>query len=206
MKLKKMEGVIAHFVKAFNEKTFDEYDVMGFILTIRNDKLKEEQPFLYDFANIVAHRTRTEGIAFNAMKKAIDNGFKLNSKGKVLYYNGPSYNCLTKEIKEMAAKYRIDADKRFIKEFILCLIVIAQHTVCEDEKHNNICTLEIFRTKDEKLALVTVGNNASVCYLLCDSKIILSKHYEAGHITEAIEVLRVGGCLEIHVCESGELA
>lgn len=206
MALKKTEGVIAHFVKAFNEKSFDEYDVMGFILTIRNDKLKKEQPFLYDFANIVAHRTRTEGIALNAMKKAIDNGFKLNSKGKVLYYNGPSYNCLTKEIKEIAAKYGIDADKCFIKEFILCLMVIAQHTVCEDENHNNICTLEIFRTKDEKLALVTVGDNASVCYLLCDSKINISKNYEAGHITEAIEVLRVGSYLEVRVCESGELA
>ncbi len=201
----KRNGILKHYVKRFNTMLFDEYDVMGFLILIRNQELKEYSPVLYDFSNIVAHRDRTKGIVFNAMNSAFKYGYKLNLKGKVTGFTSPSIQSVISEIKQIADQYMITATKDFIMEFILCLMSIGQHVVCE-ENQRFLCKLELMQGADNTLALIAMGSEASVCYLHYNYKVDFKQTYSAGWIRDAIEMIRVNGKLEAHFCENGELA
>lgn len=201
--MNKIDGIIKHYVELFNNHMFDEYDVAGFLIIIRNDNLRAKQPYIYDFANIVAHRTRTEGVAFNAMKKAIDNKFAINLKGRVIGFCGPSYASLKKEIESLADKYGYICDEEFCKEFILCLMSIGQDVMCEEDG-KMICELKLSQGLNNKLSLDAMGEDASVCYSLYNPKYNFENEYSAGLITEAVEAIRDNGKLELHFCESGD--
>ena len=200
----KISGMIRHYVGLFNNQTFDEYDVNGFLILIRNDRLKQNQPHIYDFANIVAHRIRSEGVAFRAMNAAKNNNFEKNSTGSVKGFCGVSYGVLVKEIKSLSKRYNFMAEKQFCRDFILCLMSIAQDVICKkDEESQIICELKLVQGKDGVLALGAMGKDTSICYLLYTPKFNFENDYPAGLITDAVEAIRVDGKLERHFCESG---
>lgn len=198
----KINSIINHYITLFDNRLFDEYDVSGFLILIRNDGIEQNQPFIYDFANIVAHRTRTEGVACSAMNAAIKNNCRTNSKKKVIGFNGPSYNTLVKEIKILSYKYGFNAENDFCKDFILCLMSIAQNVICKtnDEK---ICELRLAQGRNDTLALIAVGEDVSICYSLYGAKLSFENEYTAGQIPAAVEAIRINGRLELCFCESG---
>lgn len=200
--MNKIDGMIKHYAELFNNRKFDEYDVAGFLILIRNDEIKGNHPFIYDFANIVAHRARTEGVACTAMSTAIGNKFELDKKGKVKGFYGPTYINLMKETKMLSEKYSFNAEKDFCREFVLCLMSIAQNVTC---KYDNqiICELQLFQTKNNNIALVAMGKDNSVCYSLYESKIDFENRYSWGLIDGAVEAIRIEDKLELRFCENG---
>lgn len=200
--MNKIDGMIKHYTELFNNRKFDEYDVAGFLILIRNDGIMKNEPFIYDFANIVAHRARTRGAAYTAMSTAIRNNFKLDENGKVEGFSGPGYEDLIKETKKLSEKYNFNAEKDFCREFVLCLMFIAQNVTCE---YNNqiICELQLFQTKNNNIALVAMGKDNSVCYSLYESKIDFENRYSWGLINGAVEAVRIEDKLELRFCENG---
>lgn len=198
----KIDGILKHYKYLFESRSFDEFDVMGFLIFVRNDDLQSKYPILYDFANIVAHRERTTGIAYNNMAKAIENAFELNSKGKVKGFCGPSYNSVINEIKGLMQKYDINIDKTTVIEIIFCLISIGQDVECKNNDQY-LCTLKVFHDSEMRLSLVAVGIKASVCYFKCEKKYALQEHYSAGYINQAFQFVRIDGILQMRSCENG---
>ena len=200
--MEKRDGILYHYIRRFQGMTFDEYDVMGFLIAIRDANLRNNQPELYDFSNIIAHRDRDRGIAVDSMSEAIKNDFCQNANGEVLGFNGPKYNKLRNQIEQIGIQYQFITSEVFINDFILCLMSIAQHVVCE-QGGNEVCKLELFQKKDHTMALVAIGEKASVCYL-CNQRACDFEHkYPGGYIQDAIEMIRIEGNLKAYFCDSG---
>lgn len=80
---------------------------------------------------------------------------------------------------------------------------IGQHVECWNQE-KLLCKLELFQGKDNKIALVAMGEEASVCYMLNLRTYRLENDYSAGFIEDAIEMVRVDKVLRARFCESGK--
>ncbi len=83
----------------FVNHTFAEYDVLSFLILIRShlDRKKGNQRskyhVIFDFADLVAHRHRDKGIAFDAAGGAIRENYALKNDGSTVKgYHGVHYD------------------------------------------------------------------------------------------------------------------
>ena len=58
---KKERFMFEHYKKILEERLFDEYDILGFLIFIRRHISDSEYPYIRDFADLIAHRNRKRG-------------------------------------------------------------------------------------------------------------------------------------------------
>lgn len=85
--------MIAHYFSLLAENNFTEYDILGFLMVLRQELDSEKYKYIYDFANLIAHRSRDQGVAMDAIQGAIDNGYKfIDGTTKIRGYHGIPYD------------------------------------------------------------------------------------------------------------------
>ena len=69
--------MITHYFGLLAENSFTEYDILGFLMVLRQELDSEKYKYIYDFANLIAHRSRNQGVAMDAIKGALSGKISL---------------------------------------------------------------------------------------------------------------------------------
>ena len=126
---KKEEFLIKQYCKRFINRTFNEEDVFSFFILIRDHLDTSKFHYLPDFANLIAHRHRSKGLASNAIIGAINNEYKITPKtNKVIGYKGLLYSTWSNEWETLGNELGIKLNKESIFEITLCALSILQFT------------------------------------------------------------------------------
>ena len=86
----KAKFMLKNYKELIENRAFDEFDILGFLIFIRSFIYKNSKyKLIEEFADLVAHRERNQGIAMKCIANAIDNKYlcKANSK-EIEGYNG----------------------------------------------------------------------------------------------------------------------
>ena len=164
--------ILEHYKKLFINYMFDEYDILGFLIFIREQIDKSTCQFIQEFADLIAHRTRNQGIIRENIVRSINNSYKCNSKGKVIDYKGIEWEAWVNEWEKLGSQ--IDCDflkdnKKLLKQITVCIISLAQDTKYYD-KDVIIGKVEPFVDGSNNLSLVTTEGNPNslmVCLMKC---------------------------------------
>lgn len=190
--------ILNHFKKIIENREFDEYDILGFLIFIR-DHIKDNYYYIPEFSNLIAHRERNQGVVMKCIADAIKNQYQTKSDGKtVIGYCGMRYETWVSEWKRFASQYNFSLDKNIIKEITICVFSLAQYSNYEDEDGNS-GHVELFQGKDNSLGLITVGNEPGslyICFAKCDN-FAFKKELNGGHFIEPIVTERIDGELKI---------
>jgi len=164
--------ILNHYINLLNNYQFDEYDILGFLIFIREKINKGNCQFIQEFADLIAHRKRDQGIIRDNLVNSINNSYELNKKKEVKNYQGIKWEKWVNEWKILGNQIGIDFtkdNKKLLKEITICIISLAQDTKYYD-KDVSIGKVEPFIDGGKNLALVTTEgttNSLMVCLMKC---------------------------------------
>lgn len=192
--------MLKHYKNLIENQSFDEYDILGFLIFIRRHiDGKCEYTYLQEFADLIAHRERDQGLIFNSIKAAAKNSYQTRKDGrKVVGYNGISYQTWVMQWKELGKNYQILIDPSIVKEITLCVFSLAQHTQYDD-KNGYAGKIDIFQGKDNSLAMATSEQSPSslfVCFMK-SGKYDFIRTLPAGYLKKPVETIRENGKLRL---------
>ena len=119
--------MLKHYLNLFEKNEFDEYDVYGFLILVRD----YTKGWIHDFCHLIAHRIREKGKIYCMIEKTLcltdSNGELLIDKGKktVTGYRGIANGTLQNELNQFAKLYGHCLSKRTLDEIVLCIFSIA---------------------------------------------------------------------------------
>ena len=197
---KKARKILEHYKTILTNHIFDEYDILGFLIFIREKLSDDRYPSIKDFAHLIAHRERNRGHVKACIDRAKENGYitEKNSK-KVIGYEGMNYITWVDEWQIFQKEFDFKLDKEAIEELTLCVFSLAQFSEYVDKKGVRIGRIELFVAADRSLALVTTEGNDDSLYV-CFSKFgcfELARNVEGGRLNEAVETIRIDGKLRL---------
>lgn len=190
--------MISHYSSVFTDYSFDEYDVLGFLIVarrlIRNNKYRN----ILEFADLIAHRERNRGQVFDAIKQAIDNQYETYDNNKTVKgYNGTTEDSWKNEWKMLFGELGILYNKRLMDEITLCICSLASGSVYKKNEQSFGKMYAFFNT--ETIALMTTEGNPdslSVWYFVYKGITAEIKNkYGYQHCKEAFETKRIDGDL-----------
>lgn len=198
----KSDVILKHYREIIEERKFDEYDILGFMIFIRkfierDNGLKR----ITDFANLIAHRDRNRGIAMDAIQGAIDNNYRLKDNSReVEGYQGIQYSEWDKEWCFLGKIFNIRMNNAIIKEIGLCFISLAQDTIYtrKEDGKDYYGKMDVF-CFDNKISLSTnEGHSKSlqVIFFVIDG-IVISDGWDCPHLIEGVETKRINGDLKL---------
>lgn len=194
----KEQKMLWHYKNIIEDRTFDEYDILGFLVFIRWH-LGDNQKYIRDFADLMAHREREWGLAVRCIKSAIENQYQTESGGKkVKGYHGIDYRIWSNEWKELGLEQNIVMNDEIIQEITLCVFSLAQHTEYNDQR-NHVGKMDLFQCKDNSLALTT-SENKSDSLFVCFAKspaFNFVRELSAGYLRKPVETVRENGKLRL---------
>ncbi len=123
--LNKKDIVIKHYKTIIERRKFDEYDIRGFLMFIRNYH-HNQYNYIDEFSDLVAHNIREKGIIFDSLKNAKTYGYEVNSKGRIKGYKGLKIETFKNQIKKILRELGINYTKETIKELVVCIFSITQ--------------------------------------------------------------------------------
>ena len=88
--------ILKHYKEIIENHLFDEYDILGFLIYIREKLDKGNFKFIPEFADLVAHRHRDKGIVMDNIREAIINDYQ-RENNKVKRYHGIKWKTWRKE-------------------------------------------------------------------------------------------------------------
>jgi len=195
---KKAQIMLSHYKSILEQRLFDEYDILGFLIFIRTYITREQYPYLHDFGDLIAHRNRDKGVAMEAITSAIQNAYATIPDQKAVQdYHGIDSKKLKKEWATFGKDFGIVIDDTIIKEATICLLSLMQFTEYDDGKYKG--KMELFQSNDNHLTVITTeerSDSPKVCFAKC-GPIQFVKEYTAGHITSAVETVRINGTLRL---------
>ncbi len=168
----KDKKILDHYKYLFDNYLFDEYDVLGFLIFIREQIDASTCHFIQEFADLIAHRTRNQGIIKENIVKSINSNYSCNNKGHVIGYNGVKWDTWVNEWNRLGKQIDFDFSKdkkQLLKQITICIISLAQDTKYY-EKDVIIGKVEVFMDKDKNLLLVTTegrSDSLMVCLMKC---------------------------------------
>lgn len=198
--------MLNHYKKIIEEREFDEYDILGFLIFVREKLNKGNLNFIPEFADLVAHRKRNKGIVMNNIIGAIKNGYAIKNH-KVQGYQGINWESWQKEWNRLALELGININNDIIIEITICIYSLAQYTKYDDA---NGCSGKIELFVDgttNSLCLCTTeghGNSFFVCLAKFGNFNINKSLFDSGHIKEPVETLRTKDKL-ILKCSKGNI-
>lgn len=193
--------ILEHYKQLIENREFDEFDILGFLIFIRNF-IKSSKNFVLikEFADLVAHRERDRGKVMTCISNAIDNNYTYDvNKRKIEGYNGINEENWKKEWIDLGIEYTINMNDDIIKEITLCIFSLAQKTIYNDSNgHSGTIEFDAI-SKTGKIALFTTeGKKDSlfICFSTYDGYIIDSK-YDGKPIDEVVYTYRDNGRLKL---------
>lgn len=188
--------ILFHYKKLIENREFDEYDVLGFLIFIRRHI--DEYKNLLEFADLVAHRERNKGTVLHCIESAKRNDYKLVENSKAVEgYNGiPSENLII-ELRQICKELDIYIDDEAIAEICFCIFSLAQFSCYQlSDKKGEVVLVQ---DKNNALALCTnEGTNDSpyVCFSILQG-VVHYKTYSAGIIDCPVEAVRDMGKIKL---------
>lgn len=193
----KAEVMLGHYRALIENEAFDEYTIYGFLIFIRS-YLHDEKDTLkavYEFCDLVAHRERDQGRAYNSIKGAKKNRYStLPGTKHIDGYNGIFYEEWVSDLTTIAEKFQIRMTERISRDIVLCIVALAQY--CE---FGDGAKFELFQSPDGYIDLTTTEGKSD-SYYICFCKVgpyEFAQEYEAGYISEPVEALRIDGRLRL---------
>ena len=147
--------MLRHYSKLLDEFLFDEYDILGFLMLIRERIRKEKTyPCILEFSDLIAHYERDRGLVFDAIKTAIDNGYKTTDGKRIIDYKGIDETTWISEWDGLLTELNISVNKRLLDEITICICSLANGSSYYNEKsrHSGFMYLGF---SENKIALVT---------------------------------------------------
>lgn len=178
----KAESIMNYYRERIQNREFDEYDILGFLIFIRN-YIKSDgiYPLIVEFTDLIAHRERCIGIVMNCIKNAIDNNYACyKGTSEVCGYTGIQEEDWRNEWIIFGKEYGIKINEDIIREITLCIYSLGQKTQYND-KNSHAGRIELYIEKNTGTIglLTTEGNKDS--FFVCFSK------YQGYEITECYE-------------------
>lgn len=198
----KNDVILSHYKYLIENYLFDEYDILGFLIFIREQIDDSRCHFVKEFCDLIAHRTRDEGIIKDNIKNAINNSYKKNKKNKIKGYNGFNWKTWINEWKIIGVDLNIDFfkdNKKLLKEITICIISLAQDTEYFD---NDILIgkVEPFIDSAKKIVLLTPEPNKHsplVCLMTCGPFEEIANE-DRGFINNPLETKRIDKTLFLY--------
>ncbi len=168
----KDKKILDHYKYLFDNYLFDEYDVLGFLIFIREQIDASTCHFIQEFADLIAHRSRNQGIIRENIVKSINSNYSCNNKGHVIGYNGVKWDTWVNEWNRLGKQIDFDFSKdkkELLKQITICIISLAQDTKYYD-KDVIIGKVEAFIDGGKNLSLVTTegkSDSLMVCLMKC---------------------------------------
>ena len=195
----KNDVILNHYKDLIENYMFDEYDILGFLIFIREKIDTSRCHFINEFCNLIAHRTRNEGKIKNNILNASKNSYACNKKRKIKGYNGIKWETWIKEWKIVGEQFKINFmkdNKKVLKEITICIISLAQDTEYFD---NDVLIgkVEPFIDSAKKIALLTSENQEHsplVCLMTCGPFKEIANE-DKGFINNPLETKRINKAL-----------
>ena len=126
----KAKYILAMYRERIETFEFDELDVLGFLIFMREYFRADDFPSIYEFCDLVAHRFRNRGRVYKSIESAVGNDFKTDPvSGKIIGSKGVYGEIWTNEWQAVFRTYEIQYSERTIREITLCIISLAQKTM-----------------------------------------------------------------------------
>lgn len=194
----KGQKMLCHYKKMLEEKAFDEYDILGFLIFIRT-YLQNDTYYIREFTDLIAHRERNRGIIFECIEGCIKNNYQTEENNKtVVGYHGLDYDEWEKQWLQLGEQFHITIDADMIKEITICIFSLAQHT----RYHNHgaiFGKVDLCQGKDRVFALMTSSGTPDspyVCFAKLEN-VNFVRSLSAGYIEKAVETVREDGILRL---------
>lgn len=192
--------IMKHYKEMLENRLFDEYDVLGFLIFIRRHLNDTNYPHIKEFTHLVAHRNRDRGHVKDCIVVAIENEYRTeNGSRKVVGYHGMEYNEWMEEWRRFGIEFNFDIDETLIEELTLCIFSLAQFTEYNDVNGRGLGVLKLFIGNDNSLALTTTEGKRDSLYV-CFVKFgnfNPCRTIDAGYLRNPVEAVRVDGKLRL---------
>ena len=191
--------ILEHYKIIIENENFDEYDILGFLIFIRN-YLDKNLKCIGEFTDLIAHRNRDRGIVMNNIKNTIKNNYAYNEEtNKVIDYKGIGEKEWRDEWYKVGEKFNIKFDEKIIKEITLCIYSLAQKTKYKD-KNGNVGYIEFdAQSKYNNIALTTTegkDNSLHICFAIYKGYEVNEK-YDGAPINSVVYTIRNNGKLQL---------
>lgn len=174
------------FIKKFETSSFDEIDIIGFLIFIREllKDRKNDFKYLIELADFIAHRKRNKGIILNSINYAKNNNYYTDSNKSIKGCDSIQVTDWNNELNKLWTLFHIKTYNKLNQEFTLCIYSLMQDACFE--KNNKIIgkTWLDFYKRDNQIALLTSNNTANSTYIcfayydgykiLCDDELFPS--------------------------------
>ena len=202
----KEKYLFEHYKQLIESLAFDEYDILGFLILIRRH-LGDKHPYIHEFADLIAHRSRNQGMAMDAISAAIDSEYETEDGSKCIKgYNGIQETAWRADVGGLLSDFGIAYTEQTILDFSLCVYSITQYTQYECLRKNGAHyrgIIELFQNGADELSLCTTEGKRDSFYV-CFAKIgkyQFNKVFPAGHIQTAVETFREEGALHLRTMQ-----
>lgn len=189
--------MLQHYQKLFDSYSFDEYDILSFLMLIRRF-IQSGYTSILEFADLVAHRLRDRGKAMTCISNAIDNNYETYDGKKVKGYHGIDESNWKTEWKQLFTALGMVLDERLLKEITICIFSLAHGSEYMDVNGHHGYLL-LGRGKNNTLALLTTEGNLDslyVCFCLMPD-IEFAHERKDFHYKNPVETERVNGKLRL---------
>ncbi len=158
--------MLEHYRYLIENRLFDEYDIYGFLILIRNYLPKKELRLVHEFADNVAHRERDQGLVFENLKNCRLNKYQTKDGKKVIGYIGYKPKTWNNEWKKLMNLFRISINSIILKELTVCLFSLFQEVNYVDE-NGKIGKLGLFINPDHNQISIYTSEEKSNSYMVC---------------------------------------
>lgn len=171
----KEEIMLRHYKRIIEKRVFDEYDVLGFLIFIRRQLAKGKYYYIRDFADLIAHRERDQGIVYKCILAGKGNNYATNFDGKTLKdYHGIDVDKWNKEWHQLGEEFQLKLCDEVIKEITLCIFSLAQNTQymqCVEDTNKykiktDLGTVKLAFGQDKFLYLITAENSGNAPWVV----------------------------------------
>lgn len=194
---KKEQLISTHFKNIIEKREFDEYDIYGFLIFIR-EHIKSESKVVIEFCDLIAHRKRNQGIVKRCIEVAESNNYKtIPNTNIVSGYKGIRYDMLKTELECILELFGIDFSDDTIKEIVICIFSLTQFS--KYEWKDGVGEIILSQGKGGKLSLYTDSgkkNSLRVCFSELEG-IDFKKEFSWGIIDLPVETTRKDGKLRL---------
>lgn len=151
--------LLEQYKKKFRNNSFEEYDIYGFLILIRNyiKQRKSKYKYLNEFCDLVAHRKRDRGIIMDSICVMIEKKYYITQKGYINDFNILDNNTWVNEWQKLSKALKLSLTNNNINEITMCIFSLVQNTKYDNKKHHGYVKLLVDMNSNIYL-VCTVGN------------------------------------------------
>lgn len=169
-----------YYKNRIEEDKFTEIDIYGFLILMRSYIYDNpELMYIREFADLIAHRQRNQGLIQGAIKKAIKNEYEMivtKDGDKIMGYNGILNEKWDNEWRKFAKDNNMKISDKIIKGITMCIFSLVQNTKYyykNDKKKNKLGkkigkVVLIAERETNSICLATTEGHKHSIYMFCN--------------------------------------